>query len=80
MSDNGRLLVEMIQWQELSVLNNSSKCTGGPITIKRIFNGREEISCIDFILASQEGLPIVSTMYLLTAINALILVTTEATS
>ena len=54
MSDNGRLLVEMIQRQELAVINNSSKCTGGPITRKRVVNGREEISCIDFILASQD--------------------------
>ena len=54
MSDNGRLLAEMIGRQELSIINNSSKCTGGPITRRRMVNGREEKSCIDFILASQD--------------------------
>jgi hypothetical protein len=54
MSENGRLLAGMIDRQELTVINNSNKCVGGPITRRKIVNGREERSCIDFILTSQD--------------------------
>ena len=54
MSENGRLLKNMIERQGLVVINSSAKCTGGPITRKRMVDGRMEESCIDFILASPE--------------------------
>ena len=53
-SDNGRLLAGMIDRQELTIINNLNKCVGGPVTRRRMVNGREERSCIDFILTSQD--------------------------
>ena len=53
-SDNGKLLSEMIKRQNLTIINSSEKCYGGPITRTRIANGKKEESCIDFILASAE--------------------------
>jgi hypothetical protein len=51
-SENGKLLANMIERQELSIINNV--CKGGPITRKRLVEGKEEASCIDFILTSQD--------------------------
>ena len=51
-SENGKLLAQMIERQELSIINNV--CKGGPITRKRLVKGKEEASCIDFILASND--------------------------
>ena len=54
MSENGKLFHGMIERQDLAILNKSSLCTGGPITRRRMVNGKIEESCIDFILASQD--------------------------
>ena len=47
-SENGKLLENMILRQELKLINNSSKCTGGPVTRSRKVNGKIEMSCIDY--------------------------------
>ena len=52
MSENGKLLGNMILRQNLVLVNQSSKCVGGPITRKRIVNNKVEESCIDFLLLS----------------------------
>ena len=44
----------MINRQGLIIVNNSKKCSGGPITRRRTVNGKIEESCIDFILVSHE--------------------------
>ena len=54
MSDNGRLLAGMIERQSLSVVNASRKCIGGPVTRKRVVDGKLESSCIDYIIVSQD--------------------------
>ena len=54
MSENGELLANMILRQNLHLMNKSPKCVGGPITRRRLVNNREEASCIDFILISQD--------------------------
>ena len=51
-SENGKLLNGMIRRQNLTLVNASYKCEGGPITRSRIVDGRIEESCIDFILLS----------------------------
>ena len=53
-SDNGELLANMILRQNLALMNKSPKCVGGPITRRRLVNGKEESSCIDFILMSRD--------------------------
>ena len=53
-SENGKLLYNMIQRQKLVIINKSEKCVGGPITRRRVANGKVEESCIDFILTSKE--------------------------
>ena len=53
-SENGKLLANMIIRQKLEIVNTSPKCTGGPITRKKIVNGKVEASCIDFILLSHD--------------------------
>ena len=53
-SENGQLLNNMILRQNLALMNTSPKCTGGPITRKRVVNNKEEVSCIDFVLMSQD--------------------------
>ena len=53
-SENGKLLDGMIRRQNLKIINNSELCKGGPITRRRIVNGRIEESCIDFILTSED--------------------------
>ena len=52
MSENGKLLEGMIRRQNMVIVNKSSKCKGGPITRKRLVEGKIEESCIDFILVS----------------------------
>ena len=52
MSENGRLLDGMIRRNGLLVVNTSDKCEGGPITRKRLVDGKLEQSCLDFILTS----------------------------
>ena len=55
MSDNGRLLSSMILRQGLTIINKSEKCSGGPITRRRILeDGKEEASCIDFMIVSHD--------------------------
>ena len=53
MSENGRMMHDMIKRQDLLIINSSPKCTGGPITRCRTVKGRYEASCIDFLLVSQ---------------------------
>ncbi len=53
-SDNGKLLSGMISRQNLVIVNNSDKCTGGPITRCRIVGGKKEESCIDYMLVSED--------------------------
>lgn len=53
MSENGKLLEKMIQRQGLKIINIADKCTGGPVTRKRIVKGKLEESCIDFILTCE---------------------------
>ena len=53
-SDNGKLLVGMIDRQELAIINKSNKCHGGPVTRRREVNNCIESSCIDFIFTSQD--------------------------
>ena len=55
-SENGKLLNGMIQRQNLSIINNSKKCCGGPITRSRTKkNSRiKESSCIDYIFVSED--------------------------
>ena len=54
MSENGKLLANMITRQELKVVNSSHKCTGGPVTRCRKVHRKEEQSCIDFLIISQD--------------------------
>ena len=55
MSENGRLLADMIHRQHLLLVNSSDKCEGGPITWRRnVSNKDPEASCIDFIMASMD--------------------------
>ena len=56
MSENGKLLAEMIQRQGLFVVNTSEKCKGGPITRCRTISDKikQEASCIDFIIISKD--------------------------
>ena len=54
MSENGKLLAATIKRQDLKIINISDKCTGGPITRKRMVQGVIEESCIDFIFTSPE--------------------------
>ena len=49
MSDNGRLLSEMVQRQNLTILNNSPLCQG-KITRHRTTKDREEKAILDFAL------------------------------
>ena len=42
MSENGRLLSEMIERQNLCVVNTSDKCSGGPITRTRTVQEKVE--------------------------------------
>ena len=51
-SENGKLLYAMIERQKLSIINNSDKCTGGPITRCRTTKDKKEAACIDYMLAS----------------------------
>ena len=53
-SDNGKLLGGMIERQDLCLINSSNKCSGGPITRRRIVNEHEEESCIDFVMTSPD--------------------------
>ena len=53
-SENGKLLLNMINRQNLSIVNASTKCKGGPVTRKREAKGKTEESCIDFVLVSPE--------------------------
>ena len=50
-SENGKLLASMIKRQDLALDNH--QCVGGPITRRRIENGKEEASSIDFVLVCQ---------------------------
>ena len=54
MSENGKLLHAMIQRQQLSIINNSDKCTGGPVTRCRVTKTGQESACIDYILTSHD--------------------------
>ena len=54
MSNNGKLMIEMIERQGLDIINTSEKCKGGPITRKRMVDGKVERSCIDFMLTSTD--------------------------
>ena len=54
MSENGKYLHSMIKRQDLVIINTSPLCKGGPITRRRMVEGRVEESAIDFILASPE--------------------------
>ena len=51
-SDNGKLLHAMIQRQQLSIINNSDKCRGGPVTRCRVTKNGQESACIDYIITS----------------------------
>ena len=53
-SENGLLLADMITRQNLSIVNMSDKCVGGPITRSRTVNGKVEASCIDYVLVSAD--------------------------
>ena len=55
-SDNGKLLAEMIDRKNLFIVNSSNKCEGGPITRYRDLTNKEnsEASCIDFIIVSMD--------------------------
>ena len=46
MSENGKLLYAMIERQKLSIINNSDKCTGGPITRCQTTTDKKEAACI----------------------------------
>ena len=52
-SENGKMLAGMVERQGISIINASNKCEGGPLTRRRIVNGRIEESCIDFLMASE---------------------------
>ena len=56
MSENGKLLAEMIDRKNLFIVNSSNKCEGGPITRYRDLADKEisETSCIDFIIVSMD--------------------------
>ena len=54
MSENGKLLANMISRQNLIIINNSEHCKGGPVTRQRNVKGKEEKSCIDFIIVCRE--------------------------
>ena len=55
MSENGRLLADMINRQNLFLINSSDRCEGGPITWRRTVTSKEpEASCIDFIMTSMD--------------------------
>ena len=51
-SENGKLLASMIERQNLFLINKSAKCSGGPVTRRRVVDKHEEASCIDFIMTS----------------------------
>ncbi len=53
-SENGKLLAGMITRQNLVIINNDEKCTGGPVTRCRTVEGKREESCIDYIMASED--------------------------
>ena len=53
-SENGKLLLGMIERQDLCLINNSEKCKGGPITRSRVVDGIKEESCIDFVMTSHD--------------------------
>ena len=53
MSENGKLLHDMIKRQELEI-KHSIKCSVGPIKRKRKVSGRIEESCIDLLLVQPE--------------------------
>ena len=54
MSENGKLLHAMIQRQQLSIINNSDKCIGGPVTRCRETKNGLESACIDYVLTSPD--------------------------
>ena len=44
----------MILQKELKLINNSSKCVVGPVVTCRKVKGKMKMSCIDYLLVSQD--------------------------